>query len=150
VQTDSSGADFLIRLIDRMKINSVFMQVNLFALLLNQPASSFHDSAKGQGFAPFLLRIPHLIPTDPAWRASVYSRISSACACSPSWSPAMLRLRWSIASSIATMRGGVLRLRGPLPGHQIRWRFERRVALRAVMSAQQRDIVTTILNAIAN
>jgi hypothetical protein len=32
---------------------------------------------------------------------------------------------------------------------QIRWRFERRVALQAVKSAPQRKIVTTTLNAIA-
>ncbi len=72
MQSDLSDPDFRIRLVNRTKIHSAFIQVSLVELLLSQPANDLHDSPRGQGFALFLWRIPHLIPTDPAWRASVY------------------------------------------------------------------------------
>ena len=72
MQSDLSDADFRIRLVNRTKIHSAFIQVSLVELLLSQPANDLHDSPRGQGFALFLWRIPHLIPTDLAWRASVY------------------------------------------------------------------------------
>ena len=72
MQSDISGADFRIWLINRTKIHSAFIQVSLVELLLSQPTNGLDDSPRGQGFVLFLWRIPHLIPTDPAWRASVY------------------------------------------------------------------------------
>jgi hypothetical protein len=70
---DLAGEDFRIRVITRTTIHRAFVQVSLYGLLLSQAASGSGDSPfRARGFALFLWRIPQLVPTDPASRASFY------------------------------------------------------------------------------
>jgi cytochrome b561 len=70
---DLAGDDFRISVITRTTIHRAFVQVSLYGLLLSQAAAGVGDSPFGaRRFALFLWRIPQLLPTDPASRASFY------------------------------------------------------------------------------
>jgi hypothetical protein len=68
-----ASGHFLIPAANMTKIHRAFVQICLYGLLLSQPASMFgRKSFKGREFVLFLSRIPQLMPTDPASRASFY------------------------------------------------------------------------------
>jgi hypothetical protein len=64
---------FLIPATNMTKIHRAFVQICLYGLLLSQPTSGLgRTPLKGREFFLFLSRIPQLVPTDPASRASFY------------------------------------------------------------------------------